>query len=101
MHFRFAEAVSRREKMAVKAFIVDMAMYKVPVKQRALESVIFDRSLCLVGQDRPTALFRTNFTPSSRYLISSNFKTVGTLPTLPVILTFQQLRFSNLLYTFR
>jgi NLI interacting factor-like phosphatase len=62
--------------MAVKAFIIDMAMYKVPIKQRGLESVLFDRSLCLVGQDRPTALFRCNFTPSSRYLIASNTRAV-------------------------
>ena len=71
----FAEAVSRREKMAVKAFIIEIAMAKVSSKQRSLESVIFDRSLCLVGQDRPTALFRANFTPSTRYLATSNMKT--------------------------
>jgi hypothetical protein len=71
----FAEAVSRREKMAVKAFIIETAMAKVPSKQRGLEAVTFDRSLCLVGQDRPTALFRANFTPTTRYLATSNMKT--------------------------
>ena len=71
----FAEAVSRREKMAVKAFIIETAMAKVPSKQRGMESVIFDRSLCLVGQDRPTALFRANFTPDTRYLATSNMTT--------------------------
>ena len=71
----FAEAVSRREKVAVKAFIIETAMAKVPSKQRGLESVVFDRSLCLVGQDRPTALFRANFTSNTRYLATSNMKT--------------------------
>jgi hypothetical protein len=40
-----------------------------------MESVIFDRSLCLVGQDRPTALFRAYFTPNTRYLATSNMTT--------------------------
>ena len=71
----FAEAVSRREKMAVKAFIIELAMAKVPSQQRSLELVQFEHSLCLVGQDRPTALFRAQFTANTRYLATSNMKT--------------------------
>ena len=71
----FAEAVSRREKMAVKAFIIEIAMANVPSQQRSLELVQFEHSLCLVGQDRPTALFRAQFSADTRYLATSNMKT--------------------------
>ena len=67
-----AEAVSRRDKAAVKAFIVETALAKIPPKQRGIEAVNFDRNLCFVGQDRPTAVFRANFTPTTRHLATSN-----------------------------
>ena len=74
---RFAEAVSRREKAAVRAHIVEMAMYKVPLRQRGMQAVLFERSLCLVGQERATSLFRENFTSNTRHLITSNTKIVS------------------------
>ena len=74
---RFAEAVSRREKVAVKAYIVEMAMYKVPLQQRGMQSALFERSLCIVGQERSTSLFRESFISTTRHLISSNTKIVS------------------------
>jgi hypothetical protein len=68
--------VSRREKAAVRAYVTEMAMYKVPAKRRAVESVLFDKSLCITGQDKETVVFRHNFTVESRPLITSNIKSV-------------------------
>jgi hypothetical protein len=73
----FGEAISGREKLAVKAYIIEMAMYKVPLKQRGLEAILFERGLCISGQERPTALFRENFTVNTRYLVSSKGKRQG------------------------
>mmetsp|Transcript_33258 Transcript_33258/g.31712 ORF Transcript_33258/g.31712 Transcript_33258/m.31712 type:complete len:508 (+) Transcript_33258:303-1826(+) len=73
----FGEAVSVQEKLAVKTHIIEMAMIKVPLKQRGLEAVLFERGLCISGQERPTALFRENFTVNTRYLVSSKGKGQG------------------------
>jgi HAD-superfamily hydrolase (TIGR02245 family) len=73
----FGEAVLDREKLAVKAYIIEMAMYKVPLKQRGLEAILFERGLYISGQERPTALFRENFTVNTRYLVSSKGKRQG------------------------
>ena len=61
----------------MRAHIVEMAMYKVPLRQRGMQAVLFERSLCLVGQERATSLFRENFTSNTRHLITSNTKIVS------------------------
>lgn len=75
--FRFAESIPRRERAAVKAYVVEIAMYHVPEKLRATEATFIERNLHVISQEKSSALFRENFTLSSRHLISSSTKQVS------------------------
>ena len=63
----------------MKAYVVEIAMYNVPEKLRAVEAVLIEKSLHVISQEKTSALFRENFTLDSRHLISSSTKQVSSL----------------------
>jgi hypothetical protein len=62
--YSFGDQVTKLEQAAVKTFVTNLAMEKIPSERRGIESVIFSRNLVLLTSKGST-LFWSYFDPES------------------------------------